>query len=167
MKYGIMLLFIAQLFASCASNFGISKASAYVREKVAGTIRVDDSGRPLSSGVSEEHLLFIETEPTQTLPLFTTAWVKRKPYAVTLVEIQQSNESIGKTMKGEDVILSAKEGRKLWQLVLTPKQEVAAGSTSLAQKILEKQIVLTGTWKGEAFVYAFDKEEQLEPQHFQ
>jgi hypothetical protein len=165
MKYALTTLFIVHLLAACSSRYGIYKASAYVRETVAGTIRVDDRGRPLNSGVSEEHLLFVETDSAP--PVFTTVWVKQKAYGVQPVEIKQPQPSIGKAANGNDVVLQKKEGATLWQLVLTPKEDAAINDASLADKIGQKNIVITGSWKGKPFVYAFDKEERLEPLHFQ
>lgn len=167
MKYAWFSLFIVQLFAACSSNYGIGKARAYVREKIAGTIPVDDNGQPLSSGVSEEHLLFVETDPAQAAPAFATVWINGKPYSVQPVKMNPAGQVIGKTAKGEGVSVSAKEGRTLWQLVLTPKQESLAARPSLLKKVAEKKIVLTGTWREKDFVYAFDKEERLEPLSFQ
>lgn len=167
MKYAFTSLFVVLLLASCSPQSGIYKASAYVREKVAGTIRVDDSGRPLNSGVSEEHLLFVEMDSSRPAPLFTTVWIKQKAYAVQPVEIKQPQQSIGKTNNGVDVTLQKKEGTELWQLVLTPKEETPASDAALAGKVREKNIVITGSWKDKPFVYAFDKEERLAPLHFQ
>lgn len=154
------------MFLSCSANYGIGKARAYVREKIAGTIPVDDSGRPLSSGVSEEHLLFVETDPAQPAPAFSTVWINGKPYSVQPVKMNPVGQVIGKT-KAEDVVVSAKEGNALWQLVLTPKGESVTAPASLLKKVAEKKFVLTGTWREKGFVYAFDKEARLEPLSFQ
>ena len=166
MKYALTLLFIVQLFASCSSQNGISKAKAYVRQKIAGTIPVDDNGRPRQSGVSEEHLVFVETDSAKPAPVFATAWVKQKPYAVRPVQIPQPAQPIGKTTAGKEIILAPKAGHTLWQLVLMPTNESTA-KASLTEKILQNQFVLTGTWQGKDFVYAFNKEERLEPLQFQ
>ena len=167
MKYAFTSLFIVLLLSACSPQSGIYKASAYVREKIAGTIRVDDSGRPLNSGVSEEHLLFVETDSSQPAPLFTTVWIKQKAYGVQPVEIKGPQQAIGKAADGSEATLRAKEGNRLWQLVLTPKEETSVTDASLAEKLQQKNIVITGTRQGKPFVYAFDKEERLAPLHFQ
>ena len=167
MKYALTSLFIVLLFAACSPQYGIYKANAYVRERVAGTIRVDDSGRPLSSGVTEEHLLFVETDSSQPAPVFTTVWIKQKAFDVQPVEIKSPRQSIGQATDGSEVALGAKEGNRLWQLVLTPTENTPVTDASLAEKLQQKNIVISGTAKGKPFVYAFDKEERLQPLHFQ
>jgi len=166
MKYAVTSLFIVFLFA-CSPKHGIYKANAYVRERVAGTIRVDDSGRPLSSGVTEEHLLFVETDSSQPAPVFSTVWIKQKAYDVQPVEIKGPRQVFGQATDGSDVALSAKEENRLWQLVLTPTENRPVTDASLAEKLQQKNIVITGTANGKPFVYAFDKEERLQPLHFQ
>ena len=154
-------------FASCSNKYGITKASAFVRKSIAGTVRVDENGRQLNSGIAEQHLLFVETDSSKTLPQWETAWIKQQPYSIQPIEIKQAQQIIGKTNDEKEVMLRRKKGHQLWQLVLMPLGEREINDPSLKTEIDENNIVVTGTWKNKPFGYVISKEEQLQPLQFQ
>src|SRR5512142_3061654 len=118
MKKCIPLLVLSFFLISC-SRHGIIKATAFVKRSVAGTIRVDEKGRPLNSGITTQHLIYVETQGTQGSPEWQTVWVDQQPFSVTPVEIRNRHQVIGRTPEGKEVVLHPRNGRQLWQLVLT------------------------------------------------
>jgi len=160
MKQALAALISLVFFISC-SRHGIVGSQAYVRESIAGTVRVDDNGKQLNSGVSKQHLIYIETKGSGPLPTWQTAWIDQQPYSVQAVEITNPDQVIGKTPEGNDAVVHAKPGNKLWQLVVTPKQE-AVEDAALQTKINESKIVLVGTWKDKPFSYTISEEEPLQ-----
>jgi hypothetical protein len=162
MKSNLIVFLFLTLVSSCASRYGISNAKAYVQKAVAGTIRADDNGRPMTRGVSEHRLIFIETDTSRATPQFSAAWVKERPFSVQPVPVNRAQQSIGQTPDGKEVILSAKEGHQLWQLLLTPKDGLKADDATLQEKIRNNAVVLTGKWKNKEFTYTIPNEEQLQ-----
>ena len=130
-----------------------------------GIVRSDDNGKQTSPGITIQHLLFIETDSSKGLPLWTTAWIDQQPYSIRPMKMDNSNITIGKTMSGEDVAISVKKGNELWQLVLSPKQDSTEGQN--LKKIKKSKILLLGTWKNKPFSYKISKEEQLQQIEFQ
>jgi hypothetical protein len=165
MKTTSFLVFVLVLFASC-SRHGIVKTYAYARKTVAGTVRTDDNGRQINSGVTTHHLLFIETDSSKGLPAWGTTWIDGKPYSVQPVKINSHNQIIGKTMEGEEVSIAVKKGHELWQLVLSPKLDSAVDA-DLQQKIANSKILLSGIWKGKQFTHKISKEKELQRLEFQ
>ncbi|MBO9683237.1 MAG: hypothetical protein J7502_11315, partial [Flavisolibacter sp.] len=99
----ILFSALALLFFTSCSRHGIIKSYAYSRKSVAGTVRADDNGRQINSGITIQHLLFIETDSSKGLPEWNTAWVDQKPYSIRPVKINDRNQVIGKTMDGHEV----------------------------------------------------------------
>jgi hypothetical protein len=147
-------------FISC-SRHGIVKTYAFVRQTVAGTIKVDDSGRPMSSGITTQHLIFVETDTSRGSLQWGTAWIDQKPYTVQPIEITDHDQILGKTMDGENVTIDVKKKHRLWQLVLSPAED-SIGNADLREKIKKSKILLTGTWKAKPFSYKISKEKQLQ-----
>lgn len=157
----LVLLF----FTSC-SRHGIIKSYAYSRKSVAGTVRADDNGRQINSGITIQHLLFVETDSSKGLPEWNAAWIDQKPYSIRPVKINHRNQVIGKTMDGHEVNLSVKKGHELWQLVLSPKED-SVEDADLQEKIRKSKILLSGTWKNKPFTYKISKEKELQRLEFQ
>lgn len=166
MKRIFFFFLSSALLVNCSSQYGIIKAQAFVQNSIAGTIRVDENGRPMNSGITTQHLIYVETKTKKPLPKWETAWVEQKPYSIQAVEVTTINQVIGKTKDGKDVLVGASDGHQLWQLVLTPASAVAKDSV-LKEKIMKNVIVLTGTWKNKSFTYQITKEQQLQTLHFQ
>ena len=78
--------------------------------------------------------------------------------------MDNSNNTIGKTISGEDVTIRVKKGNELWQLVLSPKQDSTEDQN--LKKIKKSKILLLGTWKTKPFSYKISKEEQLQQIEF-
>jgi hypothetical protein len=145
---------------SCSPH-GIAGSRAYVRESVAGTIRRDDNGRPLNSGISRQYLIYLETNRTEQLPVWQTAWIDQQPFSVETVEVKNTGQIIGKTTDGNDVTVSVKSGNQLWQLLLKPKKE-AVDDDGLQKKINSSKILLVGIWKDKPCTYTIEKVERLQ-----
>lgn len=165
MKTTILSILVLLLFVSC-SRHGIIKSYAYTRKLVAGTVRADDNGRQMNSGITEQHLLFIETDSSEGSPGWGTTWIDGKPYSVLPVKINSHNQIIGKTIEGEDVSIAIKKGHELWQLVLAPKQDSVVDE-HLQEKIKNSKILLSGTWKDKAFTHKISGEKELQQLEFQ
>lgn len=160
MKKIFLPVFIMLFFTSC-SRHGILKSYAYVRKSVAGTIRVDDNGRPMNSGITTEHLLFVETDSSKGLPQWGTAWIDQTPYSIQPVQIKNPKQVIGKTGDGKEVSFDVKRGHQLWQLVLLPKKDSVV-DTELQENIRNSKILLSGRWKDKAFTHKISKENELQ-----
>ena len=159
MKKIFLPVIIMLLFTSC-SRHGIVKSYAYVRKSVAGTIRVDDNGRPLNSGITTEHLLFVETDSSKGWPQWGTAWIDQIAYSIQPVQINQQ-QVIGKTTDGKEVSFNVKRRHQLWQLVLSPKKDSVVDA-ELQEKIRNSKILLSGIWKDEPFTHKISKENELQ-----
>jgi hypothetical protein len=157
----IVLSVLVLLFCASCSRHGIVKSYAYTRKSVAGTVRADDNGRQVNSGITVQHLLFVETDSVKGLPQWTGAWIDQKPYSIQPVKINTDNQMIGRTMDGEDVHIMVKSGRQLWQLVLTPKQD-SVENADLQRKISKAKILLSGTWRDKPFTHKISKEKELQ-----
>ena len=161
MKPGLSLFFsFLLLSSSCSSQYGITKAKAYVRGNVAGTIRTKDNGQPQSSGISITHLIYIETHANQPQPEWKSAWVEGRVYSIRPVEVKQEVH-LGQTKKGEEVLLKPEPDKQLWQLVLFPAQPAVPDST-VVKAIQKNLVVLTGLWKNKPFHFAIKKIQPLE-----
>jgi hypothetical protein len=95
------------LLVSC-SRHGIVKTYAYTRKSVAGTVRGNDNGRQINSGITQEHLLFMETDSSKGTPAWGTIWIDGKSYSVQPVKINYRDQIIGKTVEGSDVLVTVK-----------------------------------------------------------
>jgi hypothetical protein len=165
MKKILVLALVSLVLISC-SRHGIIKSYAYVRKSVAGTVRADDNGRQMNSGITMQHLLFVETDSLKGMPEWQTAWIDQKPYSIRPVLINTYNQAVGKTVEGKDVSIAVKKGRQLWQLVLSPKQN-SVENADLQEKIKKSKILLSGTWKGKSFTHKISKEKELQRLEFQ
>lgn len=159
MKKIYLSILLLVFLISCSRN-GIVKTYSYVKKSVPGTVRVDDNGRPVNSGITFHHLLFVETDSLKGSPEWGMAWIDQNSYSVQPVKIN-TNQVIGKTMEGQDVRIGAKKGNQLWQLVLSAKID-SAKSPDLAEKIKKSKILLSGTWKDKPFTYKISKERELQ-----
>jgi len=165
MKTTLLLVLVLVLFVSC-SRHGIVKTYAYARKSVAGTVRTDNNGKQINSGITVQHLLFIETDSSKGSPGWGTTWIDGSPFSVQPVKISNHKQVIGKTMEGQEVSIAVKKGHELWQLMLSPKQDSLV-DIDLQQKIKQAKILLSGTWKDKPFTYKISKEEELERLEFQ
>jgi hypothetical protein len=161
----ILILCLFLLFFASCSRHGIIKSYAYKRQSMAGMVRSDDNGRQTNTGITIQHLLFVETDSSKGPPLWTTAWIYQQPYSIQPVKMNSPNNIIGKTMSGEDVAIRIKKGNELWQLVLSTKRDSTEDQN--IQKIKKSKILLLGTWKNKPFSYKISKEEQLQQMEFQ
>lgn len=164
MKTTLLSVLVLLLFVSC-SRHGIVKTYAYDRKSVAGTVRADDNGRQINSGITIQHLLFVETDSSRGMPVWGTTWVDGSPYSVQPVKIN-NNQVIGKTMEGEEVSIAIKKGHELWQLILSPKKDSVVDA-DLEQKIMTSKILLLGRWKNKPFSYKISKAKELQRLEFQ
>lgn len=149
------------LLASCSSKYGIVKAEAYSRKIIGGTIKVDRNGNPANSGISQQYLIYVETDTLKPFPEWKTVWVDQQAYSARPAEIN-SNQVIGKTMEGQDVVLNARPGNRIWQLVLSPYKDSIATESSLRRKIEKYPVVITGVWHNKPFAYKISREKQLQ-----
>jgi hypothetical protein len=159
-------LVISVLFFISCSRHGIAESKAYVRQLIAGTVRSNDNGKQMNSGVSKEYLIYIETDISKPPIHWETAWIEQKPYSIRPVEIVIPNQVIGKTTDGKEVVMNAKKGNRLWQLVLIPTDRSKEDS-ELRIKINKAKILLIGSWKNKPFTYKVSKEYELQALDFQ
>jgi hypothetical protein len=157
----ILLSALGLLFLISCSRHGVIKSYAYVRKSVAGTVRADDNGRQISSGININHLLFVETDSLRGLPEWKMAWIDQISYSIKPVKINGYNYILGKTTDGQDARIPVKRGHQLWQLVLSPKQD-SVTDADLQEKIKKSKILLTGTWKNKPFTHRISKEKELQ-----
>jgi hypothetical protein len=162
MKNSLPALLLVIFLASCSSKYGITSVEAYKQKSVAGTIRVDRDGNPAGSGITRQHLLYVETDTSRPLPTWGTVWVEHQAFSVQPVEITQLGQVIGKNKEGKEVVIGPKPGNRMWQLLLSPKNDSVSENSALKRKIGKNPVVITGTWKNKAFAYKITKEEELE-----
>jgi hypothetical protein len=161
MRPGFVLAFFLLLpFSHCLAQYGITKASVYVRENIAGTLRVDNQGKPKNSGKFKTYLIYVETDANQPLPEWRHAWVEGQDHSIRPVEVKQ-DLSLGKTEKEQEVMLKIRPHKRLWQLVLSPVPSTPPNST-VAKAIRDNPVVLTGEWKDKPFYYTIKKIQPLE-----
>lgn len=146
------------VLSCCSPKYGIVKARAFVQQSVAGTIRVDMNGRPMESGVTTHHLIYVETSAENT-PEWKSASIGDKTFSIQAVKVSP-NQNIGKTMEGKELVLNAQPNHQLWQLVLTP-------ANSDDDTKLNQPIVLKGKWKNKPFSFTISNEERLQTINFQ
>jgi hypothetical protein len=127
---------------------------------MAGTIRTDDNGKPVNSGITFHHLLFVETDSLKGSPVWEMAWIDQTPYSIQPVKINTS-QVIGETIGGGDVRITVTKGNQLWQLMLSSKKD-SIRSPDLQEKIKKSKILLSGTWKDKPFTYKISKERELQ-----
>ena len=165
MKTATGLIISVLFFISC-SRYGIVENKVYVRQSRSGTIRTNDNGKAMSSAPGKEYLIYVETDSSKPSVQWETAWVEQKPYSIRPIEITNPNQVIGKSGDGKEVVMNAKNGNRLWQLVLMPSTTSIADA-KLQQKIDNTKILLAGLWKGKDFTYKISKEYELQPLDFQ
>jgi hypothetical protein len=156
-----LTLFLLIVFAACSPKYGIYEAKAYLRESHRGVQSVNEANQPVGSTRITENLLFIETRADENLLQVTSAWIEQKPYSVQLQKMQPGT-TIGKLKDAEaPAIVIGKEGRQLWQAVVTENSTIQLDS-SISSAVRNNPVVLTGTWKGKAFFYAIPSRIALE-----
>lgn len=157
MKRLFSCLFFPFLLIGCIPKYGIKNAQSYVRESIAGTVQTNNNGRPVTSGISKTHLIYVETVTGGMAPEWKIAWVEGQPYTIRAVEVQPGTV-IGTNKNNKDIQVHAKSENQLWQLVLFPPPAAYADSTL---KNTSAPIVLTGRWNGKEFRYTINKEQEL------
>ena len=167
MKTVFLSFLLASFLLSCSPKYGIAGARSFVRESVAGTIRADDNGRPMETGIRREHLLFIETDTARARPQVGHAWIDQKGFSVQLAEMRPPFYPIGQTADGKRVTITPKNGNQLWQLVLTPAPGASVADSAVQGKIAGAPIVLTGTWEEKKFAYTMPSAKPLAPIAYQ
>ena len=165
MKTAIGLIISVLFFISC-SHYGIVESKVYVRQSRSGTIRTNDNRKAISSGAGKEYLIYVETDSSKPSIQWETAWIEQKPYSIRPIEITNPNQVIGKSGDGKEVVMNAKKGNRLWQLVLMPST-TSITDADLQQKIGNAKILLTGSWKDKEFTYKISKDYELQPLDFQ
>jgi hypothetical protein len=159
LKTGCFVLLLL-FFSNCTLKYGIKRSYAFSRESVAGTVPVDQDNHPLSSGVSRMHLIYIETAKDAPPPVWQNAWTGKEVYSIQAIEIKEPQLDLGKSKSGKDIVIKRKEGRRLWQLMLTLVTGRSPGP-ALSELIQKNAIVLTGTWKDQEITYTISREEEL------
>jgi hypothetical protein len=154
-----LLFYLFILSYSCPAQYGITKASVYTKENIAGTIRVDDQGKPKNSGIFKTYLIYVETDASQPLPKWEHAWVEGGGYAIRPVEVTQ-DLALGNTEKEQEVRLKVRSHKRLWQLVLSPAPFFPPDST-VAKAVRDNPVVLTGRWKNKPFHFTIKKIQPL------
>lgn len=159
-----LLPFLYTLYG-CSHKYGIAKASSFTQASVAGTIPVGADNQPLTSGISNNYLIFIETTSDLHVPEWKTAWVNNKPYPIMAVKVKSDTLNLGRIRNTQQqVLLTPKKHQQLWQLVLLNNTSTQQEVQEAPKKANEKNIVLTGTWQHQPFTYTLSKIQQLETQ---
>ncbi len=158
----LFFLMLVPFFCGCTQKYGIVKTHSYVREITAGNIPVDQNNTPTSSGVRKNHIIYVETQSnSETTPEWQAAWVEGVSYNIEPIVIQKAAVHLGPLKNGtEEVVVKAKKGNQLWQLMLGKKMDLQPDST-LKALIQKNKIVITGKWKGSPFNYPIEAEQQL------
>lgn len=154
-------LFLLFAVAACSPKHGIYEAKAYVRESSRGTQMVDDNNQPVGSRRITENLLFVETALDQDTPVITAVWIDKKPYSAQLQKVA-AGTNIGKLKDaGEAAVVTTKEGRQLWQVMVTENEAIKLDS-SVSSAVRNNPVVITGNRKGKTFVYRVENRIPLE-----
>jgi hypothetical protein len=157
-----VLFFLVTGFCGCTQKYGIIKSHAYVRETTAGNIPVDQNNNPTTPGVRKNHIIYVETDSSRRpIPEWETAWVEGVSYSIEPIAVKNAEVNLG-ALKNEvqEVVVKAKEGNELWQLMLTKKNGIEPDPI-LKEMIEKNKIVITGHWKGTPFSYKISEEKQL------
>ena len=164
MKQTLLLLSSILLFTifGCSQRYGINKNYAFSRTTVAGTIPVDQQGKPQDNGVKKTYLIYLEIEDTVSKPRWDTAWIGNSAFTIAPFKIEQDSITIGKTATNqESVSLSARPGYILWQLLLTPLLR-SPQSNTLSKNAATDEVVLSGLWKTKRVRYSIKGVTELE-----
>lgn len=153
------LALLAGTLSGCSHNYGIYKTHAFYRTDIAGIVRADDNNKTLNSGVSTEHLIYLESSPEKGQPTIESVLIDAQSYKAQPVEVQGGSISLGKLKNDEkEISIKAEPGNQLWQLVLSPSNEASALQTD---KKDTGMIVLKGIWDKKPFTYKIKKQQQL------
>lgn len=161
-KILFFLIALGTYFCGCTQKYGIVRTHTYVRENTAGNIPVDQNNNPTAPGVRKNHIIYVETDSSSgTIPEWQAAWVEGVPYNVEPIAIKKGEVNLG-PLKNEtkEVVVKAKKGNQLWQLMLGNKIEMEA-DTTLKELTQKNKIVITGKWKGSLFNFPIAEEQQL------
>ncbi len=160
-KCGLFFLaLLAGTISGCSHNYGIYKTHAFFRTNIAGIVRADDNNKTLNSGVSKEHLIYLESSPLKGQPSIESVLIDAQSYKAQPVEVQGGSISLGKLKNEEkEISIQAAPGNQLWQLVLSPSKTSA---DSLKNNNHEAgMVVLKGMWNEKPFTYKIKKQQQL------
>jgi hypothetical protein len=159
-KLPSLFFFILLLLNFCANAQvnSITKAQAFFRQSTAGTIPVDENGRPTAKSVKKDYKIYIETKGS-VLPQWQTAIIDGIPYAIHALEIKTASLDVGQLKgKGTVITITKRKGNQLWQLLLTPQPSDVKPTDD---KQSTSPILLAGTYKGKAFTYKISKIQEL------
>jgi len=159
MKKTAPVLFFSLLLLICfctkAQSYNIVKSQAFYRTRTAGNIAVDENGHPVSSGVSTDFLIYIETKGT-TLPQWETAYIDGLPYSIRTAEVTSTPVKLG-SLKGQNEPITITKGpnTQLWQLLLSPQH------TESRQTGKVNTLTLSGEFRNKKFTYRITRVQEL------
>ncbi len=163
-KIFYFFLIIACLFTlpSCAqSKPPLAKVYGFYVIPIPGTIRVDESGRPVDKRDTVFNV-YIETKASDIH--WHRAWKNGRSFAVTAFPVNAAKAVVGESRAGQRKIeLSAQKGSALWQLELSDdtKHEKAP------QRLLGSEVLLKGQWKNKTFYYKIKSLTELASPQYQ
>ena len=133
-------------FSGCNTGKKIVKnAYAYTSIRMPGTLPVDENGRPLYKGPDTSTLIYVET--VRDGIVWEHAWSGNKSFSINPVLVNNIPVELGNTKStGEWVVVSPKQGGKIWQLLLVPSENLVSPET-----LKQGEILLQGKYKDKQF----------------
>ncbi len=164
MRYHLMLLtiFCIGCAASAQIKNGVIKSAAFFTEHSPGNIAVDENGNELGPRITIALQVFLEVKKDENF-IWDTAWYNQKAYTIQSFKITEKKINVGVlSATGEPAFINTKSNNILLQLNFMPIDEPVKENNSKNLQTPEKNIVITGKYKGIAFSHNAGVPAQLE-----
>ena len=134
------------------AQFGIVKNYVFTQYNFAGTIAVDEQGKQLTPGVTSSVTIYLQTNAS-TMPLFDSAKIDGKFYAIESVAIKEKKVIVGKNELDEKpIFITVTDKFNLYKISIYPPIVPA-----LEKPYQILKITLQGKFKGKKVFYSIHK----------
>ncbi len=168
MRLIFYMLFLMLPLLSCAQRKSakstpiIKNSYAYISVRHAGTIAVDDNGRPLTRGVDTSYAIYVEA-PAGAKIKWERGWINNTAFRVTASAVNEKSVQVGyaETMN-KPIVLKASAGNTLWRIDLhEPTGETKNNKATNGELQLRPVISLEGMHNKKKFVQVVENRIQL------
>lgn len=166
MKYITSLFLVGvNLFMSCSSAGQIKsivkKTYSFATERQPGNIPVDVNGNEILVEMEPGIQVYVET--TNKNITWDSAWFNGKTYLLVMQNVGQQNTDAGRIkMTGKNAVIKIAPGNYLWQLSLFPLETIQPAVKKSVLKLGINSVIISGKYKGIAFLQKAGVPAQLE-----
>lgn len=168
MKLIFYMLFSALSLLSCAQRKStnhksvIKNSYAYISVRHAGTIAVDDNGRPLTRGVDTSYVIFVEVPATANIS-WQKGWINNAAFTLSASPVNENSLQVGYGEgMNKPIVLKASAGNKLWRIdVQGHTGEAKNNKVATGELQLQPVISLEGVYNRKKFVQVVQNRVQL------